>query len=105
MHDRSKLDESLVLDPTVGIKQTALEEVDALGDSRNIIVAEVLHHAGKVFDAHFTNAPNLIAVKLLERSFEHFLNENFVREMLRYSNQGRHCKLLYFEYHALLNVV
>ena len=46
MHDRSKLDESLVLDPTVGIKQTALEEVDALGDSRDIIVAEVLHHAG-----------------------------------------------------------
>lgn len=105
MDNRAKLDEGLVLDPTIGVVQAPLEELNALSDPLDIVMAQVLHEAGEVLDADLADAPDLIIVELLECALVHFFYENLLLEVLRDRDQRRHHELLDLEEHAILDVL
>lgn len=58
--------------------QTSFEELNALCDSLDVVVAKELHQTGQILDANLAYSPNLIALELLKCAFEHLGDKDVV---------------------------
>jgi len=96
MHNWPKLDQSLILNPPIGVIKTSLEKFYAFWKLFKFITFYVFYQIGQFFDADFPRAPNLIGIELFESTI-HFLDECIVIKVLRNGNQSWQEELLDLE--------
>lgn len=60
VHNRSELNQGLILYPSVRVAEASDEEVDAIAEFLDIVIFEVLDQIGHVFDADFPHTPDFI---------------------------------------------
>jgi len=103
VHYRSKLHESLVFNPSIAINETPFKEGEALSELVHLVCLQVLDYICSVFDAYFSNAPDVIGDKFLELSI-YFVDEAGILEMFTSTYDCRQQELFNFEEHAIFEL-
>ena len=95
----TKLDESLILDPSIRIIQAPFEEFNALSKFIEFSVLEVFDQICHIFNTNLSHAPNFVIIEIF-KGIENFVNKHIVVKMLTDCNECWQQKLFNFEQHA-----